>query len=123
MGPDQVRHAAPYTFESRQDAEGWLTDERRLLAVLGTWTAPKDRARAQHRAKADALSFGTYADAWLNDRDLKPRTRESYRSLLDTHLFPTFADVPLAEITPESVRSWYSRFGTSWPTLRAMPTG
>src|SRR5688500_15377450 len=75
-GPDGVRHNAPYTFDARQDAEGWLADERRLLQA-GTWVAPKvrtDRAR-------NVLTFGSYAEAWLRDRTLKPRTRQHYRSL------------------------------------------
>ena len=123
MGPDQIRHSAPYTFDSKQDAEGWLTDERRLLAVAGAWTPPKDRARAKHRAKTEALTFGKYADAWLRDRNIKPRTRQHYRSLLDRQLFPTFEDVPLTDLTPETVRAWHALTGTSTPTLRAHAYG
>jgi len=31
-GPDTALHYAPSTFETKLDAEAWLTDERRLIA-------------------------------------------------------------------------------------------
>lgn len=118
MGPDQVRHSAPYTFQTRGDAEAWLVDERRLLAA-GTWAPPKERAKAGR----DVLTFEVYADAWLRDRDLKPRTRQHYRSLLDRHLFPTFGHLGLKQITPDSVRTWHALTGTATPTMRAHAYG
>lgn len=117
-GPDGALHNAPGTFDSTQDAEGWLTDERRLISA-GTWTSPARRAVA----RKNRLTFEVYADAWLRDRDLKPRTRSHYRSLLDRQLFPTFGHLPLREITPESVRAWHALTGTSTPTLRAHAYG
>jgi len=75
------------------------------------------------QAGRDRLTFGQYADAWLRDRDLKPRTRQHYRSLLDRQLFPTFEAVALADITPESVRAWHALTGTATPTLRAHAYG
>jgi integrase len=122
MGPDLVRHSAPVTFETKQDSEAWLVDERRLLAT-DAWTPPKDRAKARHQVTRNALTFGQYADAWLRDRTLKPRTRQHYRALLDHQLFPTFRDVALVDITPEAVRSWHALTGTGRPTLRAHAYG
>lgn len=117
-GPDATLHNGPSTFDTRQDAEAWLTDERRLVSA-GVWTSPEARKRGQR----DRLTFGKYADAWLRDRDLKPRTRQHYRALLDKQLYPTFATVPLADITPESVRAWHALTGPSKPTLRAHAYG
>ena len=122
VGPDLVRHSAPYTFEARVDAEGWLADERRLLSS-DAWTPPRERAAAKLRARSDALTFDTYANAWLRDRTLKPRTRQHYRSLLDRQLFPTFEDVALTDITPESVRAWHALACVGQPTLRAHSYG
>jgi integrase len=113
-GPDTRRHNAPSTFQSKQDAEGWLAAEHKLISA-GTWIPPVGREDA-HRTQ---LTFGTYSEAWLRDRDLKPRTRQHYRSLLDRQILPTFEHVPLATITPESVRAWHALLGTSRPTLRA----
>lgn len=67
--------------------------------------------------------MGRYADAWLHDRTLKPRTREHYRNLLDRQLFRTFGDEALTDITPESVQAWHALSGTSRPTLRAHAYG
>jgi integrase len=118
---DPVRHNGPTTFETSGDAEAWLADERRLISA-GAWTSPEQRQEAK-RAKKDVLTFGKYADAWLRDRDLKPRTREHYRSLLDRQLFPTFADVALNAITADSVRAWHALTGPNRPTLRAHSYG
>jgi len=84
-GPDIALHYAPSTFDTKVDAEGWLTDERRLIAA-DTWTPPKLR-RALAEANKPA-TFATYAAVWLEGRDLKPRTRSHYQSLLDNQLKP-----------------------------------
>jgi integrase len=112
-GPDTARHNAPSTFETRMDAEAWLTDERRLI-VAGSWTAPA----ARRAAKGAPLTFGTYADTWLADRPLKPRTRSHYASLLRYQLAP-WQDVPLRDITAPAVRRWHASLDPERPTLRA----
>jgi hypothetical protein len=38
VGPDGARHAGPITFGAKIDAEGWLSDERRLLLLRLRWT-------------------------------------------------------------------------------------
>ncbi|MEO7070430.1 MAG: site-specific integrase, partial [Nostocoides sp.] len=38
-GPDTALHNAPNTFDTSEDAQAWLTDERRLISA-GTWSAP-----------------------------------------------------------------------------------
>jgi integrase len=113
-GPDTHLHNAPSTFDTIGDAEAWLTDERRLVSA-GLWVSPGSRKAAGR----DRLTLGRYSEAWLRDRDLKPRTRQHYRSLLDHQLLPTFENVALGDITPESVRIWHALTGPSKPTLRA----
>lgn len=119
-GPDEIRHAAPYTFETRMDAEAWLAAERRLLNSDEDWTSPKQRATSRRAP----LTFGKYADAWLDGRKnkgrpLAARTLDHYRKLLDEHILPTFGDVPLIRITPEMVDEWYELTAIGRPTLRA----
>lgn len=114
-----IRHPAPFTFDTIQDAEGWLTDERRLI-TSGGWTPPSAR-RAGTRA---AVTFGDFAEAWLKGRTVRgrplaDRTREHYRQLLDRHILPTFRDVPLRYITDTAVDSWYGITAVNQPTLRA----
>lgn len=115
-GPDTRRYKAPTTFDTKLDAEGWLTDVRRAISrsewVPG-WGAEQPVT----------VLFGDYAAAWLEDRSLKPRTRAHYKTLLERHLAPTFAAIPVKQITPHLVRVWHSGMGTRTPTLRAHAYG
>ena len=112
--PDLVRHTAPLTFDTRGDAETWLAMRRSELA-RGVWLPPS--------GSIHLLTFGAYAETWLADRPLKPRTRVHYRQLLDSRILPTFADVALRAISPSLVRRWYADMGTTRPTLRAHSYG
>lgn len=111
-GPDGARHTAPSTFGAKLDAEAWLAAERRLTET-GAWTPPRQR---RHTA---AVVFGDYANVWLDQRTLKPRTRALYRGLLDRLILPEFTATPLRALTPHTVRSWHNRIGTDHPTQRA----
>lgn len=110
-GPDLVRHTAPVTFDTKGDAETWLAMRRTDIA-RGAWMPPA-------RAASAALTFGSYANSWLTERTLKPRTRAHYRSLLDNRILPTFKDVPLQAISPTLVRQWHAEMDTRRPTMRA----
>jgi len=110
IGPDLVRHKAPTTFDARIDAEGWLHRQRR--AVEGEdWTPP-----AAPRPRS--VTVAEYADAWLADRDIAPRTRQHYRYLLDRHILPTFGAMAIKAISPAAVRTWHASLDTG-PTARA----
>ena len=108
------RVTAPHAFSSREDAEGWLAAERRLVES-GSWVHPRERlerARREREAvEARAVSFGEFAERWLvrkvRDDKVKPRTRATYRHLLDRHLLPVFGGTPVRDITPDMVASWY----------------
>lgn len=108
------RVTAPHAFSSREDAEGWLAAERRLVES-GSWIHPRERlerARREREAvEARAVSFGEFAERWLarkvRDDKVKPRTRATYRHLLDRHLLPVFGGTPVRDITPDMVASWY----------------
>jgi integrase len=107
IGPDLVRHYAPKTFTARMDAEYWLSDERRMIE-RGEWTSPEKRVAevvAQH------ITLAEYADTWIRERNVKPRTRIGYESLWDNHIQP-LGKVPLIHLTPESVRTWYASLGS-----------
>jgi integrase len=121
-GPDLERHKGPVTFDTRMDAEAWLVAERALV-VAGTWTPPAERIAAARAAQEQALTFGLYAEQWWAERTLSPRTRATYRTLLDRFLIPAYGDRRLEAITPVDVRSWYARLGADRPTLRAHTYG
>jgi hypothetical protein len=58
IGPDLARHAAPDTFEATMDAEGWLRDERTMVAS-GAWIPSKRRAAVAGCSAADTLAHVT----------------------------------------------------------------
>uniref|UniRef100_UPI003D8F9097 tyrosine-type recombinase/integrase n=1 Tax=Gordonia sp. B7-2 TaxID=3420932 RepID=UPI003D8F9097 len=107
IGDDLKRHKAPRTFTAKMDAEAWLAKERRELEV-GTWEPPK--------RPVPALDLETYADRWVDERKLRPRTATGYRALLRLHINPVLGAKAVASITPEMVRRWYIGLGTDHPT-------
>lgn len=118
----EQRYTAPSTFESKLDAESWLVDERRLIAA-GAWTTPAARSQAARTPEVFPVTFADYAAAWLAQRDIRPRTREHYATLLQRELYPTFGHLPLPAITPASVRVWHAALGRARPTTRAHAYG
>lgn len=110
-GPDGRRYTAPISFVTLRDARAWLSIQQADI-IRKAWTPSE-------AAKRPTESFGTYAETWLAERDLAPRTREHYRKLLDQHLLPEFGELELSGIAADRVRSWHARMGDGTPTLRA----
>jgi integrase len=113
IGPDLALHHPSGTFETLLDARGWLAAERRSIDA-GTWIAPAARNRA-----TKAATLGAFAEAWLADRELKPRTRALYRSLLDQRILPELGEMPLKDIDSLTIRTWYKGLPAEHPTRRA----
>ena len=117
LGPDMVRHVGPTTFQTKGDAQGWLSEERRLIS-LQQWSPPSDRAVAAAAAEADrrGRTFATYAQTWVAGRvtssgaALRPSTQAGYRNSLEVHILPEFGHLPLDEITTGAIRQWRGRF-------------
>jgi integrase len=114
FGPNGRRYKAPTLFLTKREARAWLS-LRQAEIVRKAWEPPE--ATEQKPART---TFADYAEQWLAERDLKDRTREHYRKLLDQHLLEApFASLPLGSITSDDVRAWHARFGTKTPTMRA----
>jgi integrase len=114
FGPNGRRYKAPTLFLTKREARAWLS-LRQAEIVRKAWEPPE--ATEQKPART---TFADYAEQWLAERDLKERTREHYRKLLDQHLLEApFASLPLASITSDDVRAWHAKFGTKTPTMRA----
>lgn len=116
IGPDGRSHKAGTTFDTKGDAETWLATVRADI-VRETWSPSAGR-------KVKVLTFGEYAEAWLQGRTVRgralaARTIEHYRKLLDAYLLPTFGDMPLEFITPEQVDHWYAVTAVGRPTIQA----
>jgi integrase len=116
IGPDLERHAAPDTFETKMDGEGWLRDERKIINS-GEWMPPKSRAAAARATRPPILI--EYAASWLDSRTLRPRTRAHYAALLDRHILPDLGHYPVNAITPVMVRNWHAGLDPKTPTYRA----
>jgi integrase len=111
-GPDTVRHFAERPFTAKIDAEGWLSDERRLVE-LHAWTPPAQRAAERI---AGGVTVAEYGAAWIEQRNLKPRTRIGYESTLARHISSSpVGRLRLRSVTSAAVRSWYASLGDAKP--------
>ena len=113
LGPDGVRRPAPATFDTRMDADAWLTRQVRMVE-FGTWADD---------AGTVSGSFADFAATWMADRDLKPSTRAHYTKIIDQHLLPAFGTMPLEAITVATIKSWYKGTTSMKPTIRAHTYG
>lgn len=97
-GLDGKRITAERTFATRAEAASYLAGVQADLD-RGMYLDPV----------AGVETFGEYATTWLAQRaDLRPRTAELYEGLLNRHLLPYLASVPLARLTPATVRRWHA---------------
>ena len=117
-GPDRQLHRAGMTFTTRERAQGWLSDERKLIE-LNEWTPP-ERRRAQ--LQVQEITFDEFAREWIDKRlvkgrPLKATTRQHY---LDIHerWFAPLHDRMLTSITHTDVDRWYHSLPEA-PTMRA----
>lgn len=110
-GPDGLRHTAPTTFQTQQDARAWLSLQQADI-IREKWSPPK-------ATKTQAMTLREYAETWLEHRTLKPRTREHYDRLLRSLILPALGDVSLTSLTPTKVRTWHAGMNAKTPTMRA----
>lgn len=111
-GPDAHVHLAPDTFQAKLDAEAWLTDRRREID-RDVWSpVPAGPRRA-------VVTVTQYAEVWLRDRPLKPRSREHYGRLIEAQILPVLGELSLTAVTPAVVRSWHAGTSVATPTMRA----
>ena len=87
--------SAEHTFVNKTDARRWLSTVEADL-VCGDWVDP-------HAGK---ITFGEYADWWIEQRPVRPRTKQIYEDQL-LHITPRFAHVSLRDIRPIDVRGWH----------------
>ncbi|MFC7933564.1 tyrosine-type recombinase/integrase [Streptomyces cinereoruber] len=95
LDPTGERRRAPDTFDTKTDAEIWLSQIEADI-TRKDWRDPD----------AGAVNFGEYATKWVAERGVAPLTEELYVRLLRLHILPTFGGWDLDEITPPRVREW-----------------
>jgi integrase len=109
IGPDHQLHKAPHTFASDVAAESWLAVERHKIDV-GTWGAVE---------RSDGMTLRVYADQWMQQRALRPRTRQHYESMLERLILPELGDAAMVKLTPAAIRAWHAELGEDHPTQNA----
>jgi integrase len=110
-------YGAPETFDTKLAAQLWLDKQNDALAD-GTWHPP---VKAKDAPKP--LTFADYAQTWMSQRALKPRTVEAYQHILDEHLVPHWGAVRIDRITVSKVKAWYATLDPDKPTMRAHTYG
>ncbi len=93
--PEGRQHSR--SFRTRKQAEAFQVTER-AAQLRGTWIDPK----------AGRVRFDDYAATWVDQRALRPRTRDLYDYLLRRLILPEFAYIELSTISPARVRAWNS---------------
>ena len=82
---------AKHTFATNTNARRWLS------------SVETDLARGDNfDESAGSVRFGDYALHWLDERPLRPRTREMYESQLRKRILPTFETVTVEPFTVTS---------------------
>ena len=95
----------------------------RLALAAAVPRSSATRGCRRRPSRPARLTFADYAERWLAQRELKPRTREHYRKLLDQHLLPAFGPTPLTSITADDGARLARRDGhAATPTLRSHAT-
>lgn len=92
---------ADATFATKADARTWISSVETEL-TSGRHLSPN----------AGREVFGGFASRWLEQRDIRPRTRDTYASQL-VHITAEFQSVELRKITPAIVRAWHGRLAQS----------
>ena len=96
LGPDGVFRPADDTFETKTDAEVWLT--RKEAEILeDDWIDPD----------AGEVLLSDYGATWIDERPgLRPKTVTLYRYLLRSHIAPYFPAMTIAQLKLATVRRW-----------------
>lgn len=118
-GPDGKLYRAPETFASKDDAIVWLT-ARGAEISLELWASEAAARSARQRA---IPALREYADEWLETRKTqgrapRPTTRQQYRMLLDTWIYPTFGNERIDRISADDVDAWYDGGAPGRETIR-----
>lgn len=89
--------AADTTFATKADARAWLAQ------------IEADRQGGVHLEPGGGRErFSSFAERWVENRNLRPRTRDTYLSQL-SHILADFDRAELRQITPSDVRAWHGR--------------
>lgn len=95
IGPDGLEHSAPNTFATEREAEQWLILTESEI-IRGQWQAPE----------AGEVKVLAYAEKWIAERKLAPRSRQGYEYLPSLHIAPHLGKLALGAVEPATIRAW-----------------
>jgi len=103
------RHVGPDTFRTKSDGWAYLSGIETSIR-RGGWVDPL----------AGDVTLRVYVSDWLADRpNLRPRTVDKYRYLLEHNILPLLGDKTMTDLSPAAVRSWHARLSALRPTTAA----
>lgn len=109
--------SAPVTFDTKGDAQAWLTRSAKAIAK-GTFIPPEKTKVVARNPATGTMTLKDYATRWLADRPLKERTRLDYQAMIDNKIGPGLGHLPLDQVTADLVRAWHSGLAST-PTYQA----
>ena len=74
------------------------------------------------QVRATRIALGEYAATWIAQRNIKLRTKAHYGMILGKHL-AALAKVPVADLRPETIRSWYAKLDAKTARIRSHSYG
>lgn len=116
IGPDTDRHYSPTTYQTRQDADYWLMDERRELERYGVdaWMAshvnkqPKREVKTLRDYSADVIAHK------LRTKVIRETTADKYRQALKMRVLdfkdePALGDTKVPDLTSKQIAAWWGK--------------
>lgn len=88
------------TFATEREANAYLA-EMEVAKTRGTYVSPR----------AGKTKLVEYARRWLDGRNDEKTTVARDRSIIRTHILPTWGNVPLGKIDHSSIQQWVSKLG------------
>lgn len=109
------RYAIREQTAGRFQARWYDADGKRRSKTFGTKTEAKkfldnisaDLNRGDYIDPNDGRrTFREVAELWFSSRNLRPKTEQSYRTILDQRIYPTFGDRAVGSITTLDIVAW-----------------
>jgi hypothetical protein len=71
-----------------------------LTCGFGTFTCPAVYDTAGAIERSDGITLRAYADKWIEQRQLRPRTQPRYESMLNRLILPDLGDAKIVTVSP-----------------------
>lgn len=110
LAPDTGHRVnAPHTFETKLDADTWISIARADI-TRGEW---------QPTRKREPIEFAAFARQWIRRASVSERTRYVYETTLSRDLEDEFGGRDIRSIDEQDVNHWYDDMDPGKPAKRA----